>query len=56
MLIAKVPDIAGCYTRARTLSQLMERVKEAIQVCIEAGHFESPKTKFVGLQTTQVWV
>lgn len=32
--VAKVPDIPGCYTQGRTVQQAMERVKEAIQVCL----------------------
>ena len=34
--IAKVPDISGCYTQGKTVEQAIERVEEAIQVCLEA--------------------
>lgn len=33
--IAKVPDIPGCYTQGKTVEQAMERIREAIQVCLE---------------------
>jgi len=33
IFVAKVPDIAGCYTQGKTVSQVLERVREAIQVC-----------------------
>ena len=33
--VAKVPNIRGCYTQGRTVQQAMERVKEAIQVCLD---------------------
>ncbi len=56
MFIAKVPDIQGCYTQGKSIPQVLERVKEAILVCLEAEHFEFPKTKFVGLQKVQVAV
>ena len=36
VFIAKVPDIPGCYTQGKNVEQAMERVKEAIQVCLEA--------------------
>lgn len=36
--IAKVPDIIGCYTQGKTVEQAMERIKEAIQVCLEADY------------------
>ena len=32
--VAKVPDISGCYTQGKTVHQVMERIKEAIQVCL----------------------
>lgn len=38
--IAKVPDISGCYTQGKTVEQAVERIKEAIQVCIEAEKLE----------------
>lgn len=31
--VATVPEIAGCYTQAKSISQLLERIKEAIEVC-----------------------
>jgi predicted RNase H-like HicB family nuclease len=35
-LIGYVPDIPGCHTQARTLDELMERIMEAAQLCLEA--------------------
>ncbi|MBS3097063.1 type II toxin-antitoxin system HicB family antitoxin [Candidatus Woesearchaeota archaeon] len=52
--VAKVPDIQGCYTQGKTMQQVMERVKEAIQVCLEADKEQPPKMKFVGLQQVEV--
>jgi predicted RNase H-like HicB family nuclease len=36
VFIAKVPDIPGCYTQGKNVEEAMERIKEAIQVCLEA--------------------
>ena len=33
--VAKVPDIPGCHTQGKTVEQAMERIKEAMQVCLE---------------------
>ena len=33
--IAEVPELQGCYTQAKTKPELMERVKEAIELCLE---------------------
>ncbi len=35
--IAKVPDISGCCTQGKIIPQALERVNEAIEVCIEAA-------------------
>ncbi len=51
--VAKVPDIVGCYTQGKTITQVLERIKEAIQVCLEAKEEIKP-LKFVGLQQIQV--
>ena len=34
--IATVPEIQGCYTQGKTLQEVLERIKEAIEVCLEA--------------------
>ena len=52
--VATVPSLQGCHTQGRTIPQLLERVKEAIQVCIEAEELDLPLMKFIGLQTVEV--
>jgi len=38
--ITRVPNISGCYTQGQTVEQSMERIREAIQVCLEAEKLE----------------
>ncbi len=52
--VAKVPDISGCCTQGKTVEQAIERIKEAIQVCIEAEKNELLPMKFIGLQQVEV--
>lgn len=33
--VASVPELRGCHTQARSLDTLMERIKEAIELCLE---------------------
>jgi len=55
--IAKVPDILGCYTQGKNVEQAIERVKEAIQVCLEAEELEDiMPLKFVEIQQVEVKV
>lgn len=34
-LVASVAELPGCHTQARTFDQLNERIKEAIELCLE---------------------
>ena len=55
MYIATVPDIPGCYTQGKTVEQAMNRVKEAIQVCIETEELEDIlPMKFIGIRQVEV--
>jgi predicted RNase H-like HicB family nuclease len=33
--VASVPELPGCHTQAKTLDEVMERIKEAIEACVE---------------------
>ena len=33
--VATVPALRGCHTQAKSMDQLMERVREAIELCLE---------------------
>lgn len=56
MYIAKVPDIAGCYTQGKTVEQAMGRIREAILACIKGDKEEVLPKKFVGVQQVEVTV
>jgi predicted RNase H-like HicB family nuclease len=56
ILIAKVPDIPGCYTQATSYVELISRIQEAIQLCIEAEKDKYPPLDFVGIQQVTVGV
>ncbi|MGZ9149070.1 MAG: type II toxin-antitoxin system HicB family antitoxin [Candidatus Deferrimicrobiaceae bacterium] len=32
--VAEVPELPGCHTQAKSLETLMNRVKEAIGICV----------------------
>ncbi len=34
-LVASVPSLKGCHTQAKSYDQLMERIQEAIELCLE---------------------
>ena len=54
IFIAKVPEIEGCHTQGRSLQEVLERIKEAIEVCLEADNEEIIPLKFIGIQKVQI--
>ncbi len=52
--VASVPEIEGCYTQGKTLQEVLERIKEAIEVCLEGDQEEINPLKFIGIQKVQV--
>lgn len=54
--IASVPILNGCHTQAKSLDELMERIKEAIVLCLEFEEESTDKLDFVGVQRVIVKV
>ena len=52
--IATVPDIPGCHTQGKTMAEVLDRIKEAIELCLEADKEEREPLKFVGVQRVRV--
>ncbi len=54
-LVASVPSLHGCHTQARSMDELLERVKEAIQLCLEVkGEETEEHLELVGVQRVAV--
>lgn len=53
--VGTVPQLRGCHTQAKSLDELMERMKEAVLLCLEAeGELEEGELQFVGVQRIAV--
>lgn len=52
--VASVPSIPGCHTQARSLDMLMERIQEAITLCLEVRLEDDEPLDFVGVQKVTV--
>jgi predicted RNase H-like HicB family nuclease len=48
--VATVPELRGCHTQAKSLDKLMERVREAILVCLNAQDEPASDSQFIGIQ------
>lgn len=56
--VASVPELEGCHTQAKTLDELRERIKEAIQLYleVESDLIKEVPLEFVGIQKIGVAV
>ena len=52
--IASVPTLQSCHTQARSLDELMERIKEAIELCLEVQGEPGEPLDFVGVQRVRL--
>lgn len=52
--VASVPALRGCHTQARSLDQLMERIREAISLCLEVEGVPSDSLDFIGVQRVRI--
>jgi predicted RNase H-like HicB family nuclease len=52
--IASVPQLRGCHTQAHSLDTVVERIREAIALCLEVEGGASTDLEFVGIQRVTV--
>ena len=53
--VASVPELPGCHTQAKTLDELIERVKEAVELYLEVeGPTIEAKRELIGVQFVEV--
>ena len=56
--IASVPELEGCHTQAKTMDELKDRIKEAIQLYleVESDLVKEVPLEFVGVKKVEVAV
>jgi predicted RNase H-like HicB family nuclease len=57
IFIASVPSLPGCHTQAKNIDTLLVRIKEAIELYLEANGKDIEivkRMKFMGLQHVEV--
>ena len=53
-LVASVPSLPACHTQARSLDELIDRVREAIELCLDVETEAEGGLEFVGVQRVKV--
>lgn len=48
--VASIPELKGCHTQAASLDVLMQRIREAAELCLEVHGEDADGLEFVGLQ------
>ncbi len=54
MYVGSVPQLPGCHTQGKSLDQLMERMREAVELCLEVEGLTTEPLEFVGIQRITV--
>ena len=52
--VASVPNLPGCHTQAKSLDELIERIKEAIILCLDVQSQSTGNLEFIGVQRVAV--
>jgi len=52
--VASVPQLPGCHTQARSLDEVTERSREAVELCLEVEGGPEQVLEFVGTQRISV--
>lgn len=52
--VASVPQLAGCHTQAQSLDVVMERIREAIELCLDVQGTPTRDLEFVGIQRVTI--
>ena len=52
--VASVPALPGCHSQAKSLDELMARIREAIELCLEERGQIFESLDFVGVQRVTV--
>ncbi len=52
--VASVPQVVGCHTQGRSLDEVMARVREALELCLEVEGAPEPELEFVGIQRVTI--
>jgi len=52
--VASVPALPGCHTQAKSLDELVVRIREAIELCLEVEGRDVEPLDFIGVQQVSV--
>jgi predicted RNase H-like HicB family nuclease len=48
--IGEVPQLRACYSQGETIDELMQNMREVIEMCLEELSEETTASEFIGVQ------
>ena len=54
--VASVPALRGCHTQAKSLDELVTRIREATELCLEVEGKDTEPLDFIGVQEVSVTI
>ena len=52
--VASVPQIPACHTQARSLDEITQRIREAIELCLDVEGTPEHTLEFVAIQRVTI--
>jgi len=50
LYVGSVPQLTGCHTQGHSLDELMARMREAVELCLEVEGTPEQSLEFIGIQ------
>lgn len=55
LYVGEVPQLSACYSQGETIDELMENMREVVEMCLEELEDNRPSTEFIGVQRLVLW-
>ena len=52
--VGEVPSLKACYSQGRTMDELLQNIREVIELCLEGQNEPASILEFVGVQKVSV--
>ncbi|PZD73372.1 hypothetical protein C1752_02374 [Acaryochloris thomasi RCC1774] len=53
VFVGEIPQLKACYSQGKTLDELVENIKEVIEMCLEEEELDE-SSQFVGVQKVTI--
>ncbi len=54
LFVGEVPSLKACYSQGRTIDELLQNMREVIELCLEDQNESESTLEFVGVQKVSI--